>query len=117
MSQDVTEVSAEYPAHLQTFVNRAQITQILYQTIIQGTARNQAETAKGVPASDAELLHSLSAAVAALTSSSPEERAMAWQSISNTAQLALQFFPRCSPTVNAKAVTGSGTTYEPHEGN
>jgi hypothetical protein len=74
--------------------------------VIQGTARNQAETAKGVSASDAELLHALSAATAALTAASIDERAMAWQSIINTAQLALQFIPRCSasvPVIEAKA--------------
>lgn len=100
MSQEVNDTSQEYPAPVQMFVNRAQITQILYQTVIQSTARNQTETSKGVSAADAELLHSLSAAIAALTSPSSEERCMAWQSIANVAQLALQFFPRCSPVSN-----------------
>lgn len=93
---------------VQTFTERAQATQVIYQTLLQGFARNQVDVVKGVSATDAELLHRLSALSATLTSTDPIERKNAWKEISNLSDLAVQFFsvfstpttPQTSSTYN-----------------
>lgn len=77
---------------VQTFTERAQATQIIYQTLIQGFSRNQVVVTKGISAADAELMHRLSTSVVKLTSADVDERKTAWEEIRSTSDLALQFF-------------------------
>jgi hypothetical protein len=74
----------------QAFEDRAQLTQMLYQTLIQSVARSQPKDSKGVTAVEAELLHSLSASAAGIVSRDAAQRRTAWANIANTAQFALQ---------------------------
>lgn len=84
-------------SEVQTFTERAQATQIIYQTLIQGFSRNQAVVTKGISAADAELMHRLSTFVVKLTSADVDERKTAWEEIRSTSDLALQFFSVLPP--------------------
>lgn len=99
---------------VQTFTERAQATQIIYQTLIQGFSRNRLTETKGVSAVDAELLHRLSTSVAALVSPYADERKAAWEEINSTSDLALQFFSALPPQ-STTGVSGGTDNKTPGE--
>jgi hypothetical protein len=91
------------PTVVQLFQERSQLTQILYQTLVQFATRHQLEESKGIPASDAELLHTLSSATALLTSINVGDKQRAWQTIYDIAFMGLQLTAdNSSQTGNSK---------------